>query len=642
MMQQIRDGLNGPVIIGVLLLIIGIPFAFSGIEGYFQSNADPVAAKVGDVKITNAQLRQAYDQRYRQLQQLLGENFRADQINPQRMKEGVLQDLVQESLLRQQARSSGFRAGDGALRDYLTVIPAFQENGKFSAQKYRQLLAQVGQTPDGFESQQREALIVEQLRDLVLGTSVVTTDEAALATRLAKQEREFAYLQFEPAKYLPAVEVSAEQVQARYDEKKASFQAPERIKLAFVELALSKLPKAAPPTAEVLKTLYESEKASRFTTAETRKASHILINFGADKAAAKKKADDLSAQLKAGGDFAALAKSSSDDVGSKDKGGDLGIVKRGDSVLPPKFEAALFAMAKAGDVSEPVETEFGYHLIKLEELVPGRVQAFEEAEVQKTLTDLYINKEQQANLQEKTKLLEDLAFQNEGTLEPVAKELGLTIETTDWFTRAGGAGIAATPAVVEAAFGQDVLSDNVNSKPIAVDGDRLVVVRKAEYEAPRQRELAEVEPAVREELRNEQAKAKAAADAAHALAELKAGKSIDEVAKAMGTTVQNPGPSTRDRSGIGLELLKSVFKLPRPKDGGSSFGEATLEGGPIAVVVLTAVRDGAAKSAGEAGSEVASIRDARAGAEFNAYREALKKRIAVDVKPLAPEEPITP
>ena len=262
MMQQIRDSLNGPLIVGVLLAIIGVPFAFSGIQGYFQNDANPAVAKIGDTEITQDQLRRAYDQRYRQLQQLLGENFRADQINPQRMRESVLQDMVQDALLRAQAKDSGFRAGDAALRDYLTVVPAFQDNGKFSTERYRQLLAQNGYTPDSFEAQQRDTLIVDQLRDAVLGSTVVTVDEATLAAKLAKQERDFSYLQFEPSKYLATVNVTAEQIAARYEEKKASLQAPERMKLAYVELAQSKLAKGEAPSADILKTLYEAEKAA--------------------------------------------------------------------------------------------------------------------------------------------------------------------------------------------------------------------------------------------------------------------------------------------------------------------------------------------------------------------------------------------
>jgi len=641
MMQQIRDSLNGPLIVGVLLAIIGVPFAFSGIEGYFQSNANPTVAKVGDTKITQDQVRRAYDQRYRQLQQLLGENFRADQINPQRMRENVLQDMVQDALLRSEARDSGYRASDAALRDYVTVVPAFQDNGKFSAERYRQLLAQNGYTTDSFEALQRDSLIVDQLRDVILGSAVVTADEAALATKLLKQERDFSFIQFDPAKYLDAVNITAEQIAARYQERKASLQAPERMKLSYIELAQGKIAKADAPSADILKTLYEAEK-SRFTTAETRRASHILINFGADKDAARKKVDALAAQLKNGADFVELAKTSSDDTGSKDKGGDLGIVKRGDGLLPPKFESALYQMSAPGDVSDPVETEFGWHIIKLTELVPARTQSFDEPDVQKALTEVYVNKDLQARVQEKAQQLEQLAFENESSLEPAAKALGLTIETTDWFTRAGGAGITSTPAVIEAAFAQDVLTDGVNSKPITLDGDRLVVIRKAEYEAPRQRELPEVEAALREELRNEEARKRADADASKALAEIKSGKSIDEVAAAFGATVQKQDGVTRDKSGVGIALLQTVFKLPRPVGAAVSAGNAALEGGAAAVIAVSSVRDGRQKDGNERDTELATIRDARAGAEFNAYREALKQSIKVDIKALPAEEAPAP
>ena len=643
MMQRIRDGLKGPVIYGLLLLIIGIPFAFSGIEGYLQNNSDPVVAKVGDAKITQSQFRVAYDQRYRQLQQLLGENFRADQIDPTRLREGILKDMVQESLLRQHARSNGYRAADATVIDQLKQVPAFQDNGQFSKQRYLEALSRNGWTSERFEAQQRDGLVVEQLRDVVLGSTFVTADEAAANGRLAHQQRDFAFIKFDPAKYLPAIAVTDEEVTKRYDEKKASYQAPERIKLAYVELALEQMPKAEPPSADVLKTLYEAEKASRFTTPEVRRASHILVNFGADKAAARKKAEDLYAQVKGGADFAALARRSSDDTGSKNKGGDLGAIKRGDSVLPPKFEAALFAMAKTGDVSAPVETEFGWHVIRLDELVPARTQAFEEPEVQKGLLDLYQQAEAQKHFQEKNSKLEELAFDNAASLDAVAKTLDLKVQTTEWFTRTGGTDITANAAVIAAAFSPEVLTSNENSKPIAIDGAKIVVVRKAEYEAPRQRTLAEVDVMVRQDLKSEKAQAKAKSDADAALAALQGGQPLGAVAKTAGQTVENPGPTARDRTEIERPLLDALFKLPHPQADKASFGEATLNGGGIAVIALTAIKDSAsAKSADDQHREVTSLRDARAGNEFEAYRKALEKRISVDIKPLPKDDAPAP
>jgi peptidyl-prolyl cis-trans isomerase D len=640
MMQQIRDGLKGPVIIGLLLLIVGIPFAFSGIQGYLQSGADPVVAKVGDAKITQAQLRNAYDQRYRQLQQLYGENFRADSINPVSLRESVLKDLVQELLMRQYARKTGYRAADAALRDYLVVVPAFQENGKFSKQRYLELLARSGQTPESFEAQQRDALVVEQLREVVLGSSFITPAQAAEATKLAQQQRGFSYIAFDPAKYMAGIDVTDEQVAKRYEEKKATYQAPERIKLSYVELALDNLVKAEPPAQDVLKTLYESEKSARFSTPETRRASHILIGFGADKAAAKAKAEDVYKQLKAGADFSALAKANSDDPGSKQKGGDLGVVKRGDSIFPAKFEAALFGLEKGGEFTEPVETEFGWHIIRLDQLNAARTMQFEEPEVQKALVDLYQQTEAQKHFQELSSRLEELAFDNDKTLEPVAKELDLKVQRTDWFMRSGGEGITANAAVLAAAFSPEVRENDENSKPIAIDAQHVVVIRKAEYEAPRQRTQQEVEPAIREALKKEQALAGAQAAADAAVAALQGGQTLDAVAKSAGVTVQSPAPTGRSNNALSRALLSAVFKLPRPAADKLTFGEAKLEQGEIAVVALSVVSDGAV--AGSANNDpqgdIGRIRDVRAGSEFAAYRAGLEKRIPVDVKALPQEE----
>jgi peptidyl-prolyl cis-trans isomerase D len=392
-----------------------------------------------------------------------------------------------------------------------------------------------------------------------------------------------------------------------------------------------------------LKTIYESEKSARFSTPEVRMASHILVNFGADKAAAKKKADDIYTQLKGGADFAALAKTSSDDSGSKTKGGDLGAIKRGDGVLPQKFEAALFAMAKAGDITEPVETEFGWHIIRLNELKPARVQAFEEADVQKTLIDLYQQTEAQKHFQEKNAKLEELAFDNPTGLDPVAKALELKVETTDWFTRGGGAGILANAAVITAAFSPEVLTSNENSKPIAIDAGHVIVIRKAEYEAPRQKTLAEVDAMVRDELKSEMASAKAQADADAALAALKTGQAMDVVAKTSGQTVQAPGASARDRADLSKPLLAALFKLPHPSADKPSLGETKLEHGEIAVMALTAVKDGTSTKPGDdPKNSQTALRDARAGSEFAAYRVALEKRISVDVKPLPKDEALAP
>jgi peptidyl-prolyl cis-trans isomerase D len=638
MLQQIRDRTSG-IVAGFIVAIIVVPFAFWGVEQFNSKGGDPVVAKVGDQKIHQSQFRASYEQRYRQMQALMGENFRADTFDQKRFRASVLHDMTQETMLKQYTQKQGYRADDAALFEYISSIPAFQREGKFDTAAYTEMLARQGTTPTRFENQLREAIEIDQMREAITDTAFVTDVEAKQAYALANQERDASYALFDPAKYLDQASATDEQVKARYERDKSKYMAPERLKLAYVELSLEALAKAQPPSPEVLKTIYDAEKASRFTTQEERKARHILISFGPDKAASKKKAEDLLAKIKAGGDFAELAKANSDDTGSKTAGGDLGWVRRGQMV--EKFEKALYGM-KAGEVSDPVETEFGWHLIRLDEVKPSMIQPFEDAEVQKALIELYQNREQSKHFQELTEKLEQLAFENPASLEPVAKALDLKVQTTDWFTRAGGAGILANEAVKTAAFSPEILSDGDNSKPIPSGENTVVVIRKSEYEPPRQRPLDEVAAQVRDDLRNEAARTKAKADAAEVLAAVKSGKPLAEAVQGKSAEVKTAAAVRRDNKTEDHELVTALFKLPRPAAGAVSTVQAPLGDGPIAVIALTAVRDPEWPPKAEAdGTRLRQqIRDAAAGAEFNGYRTAIAGKVKVEM--LAPLEDPTP
>lgn len=637
MLQNIRDNLTGPIVWFVVGLIV-VPFAFWGIDSFFQgAGSDPVVVKVGSDEITQAEFRAGYERRYQQLQAMLGENFRADLFDQNRFRQSVLDDMVQESLMQQFSREAGYRAGDAALFDYLSNIPAFQENGKFSSETYKRLLASRGMNPQGFEAQLRDSLINDQLRAAVVDTAFVTPADLAQSQRLAGQERKLAYAEFSAAQYLDKIVVGDEQVRQRYESQQSRYMAPERIKLAYVELDLEKLPKAGNPGADTLKVLYDAEKDSRYSTPEERRASHILIAFGADKDEAKKKLEGLAEKAAAGGNFAELAKANSEDPGSKTEGGSLGWVRRG--AMVQKFEEALFGL-KQGEVSGPVETEFGWHLIKLDELKAASVRPFEDAAVQAELLEVWQNREVEKLYQEQSEKLELLAFENPASLEPVATALGLKVETTDWFTRAGGAGIAANDAVKQAAFSTEVLGDAENSKPLLLDTGRSVVVRKAEYEAPRQRELAEVSAEILAELKAEGAKAKAGEEARGVLAAVQGGQPLMAALAGKGGQIKFDGVLKRDNQEVDTAVVAAGFKLPRPVAGAAQFKQIDLANGDVAVLVLSEVKDPQALAANDPAAQRASgqQRDAVGGSEFNAYRKAIESEIKVKhVNPVASE-----
>jgi peptidyl-prolyl cis-trans isomerase D len=637
MLQGLRDRMTGPVIWFIVGIIV-IPFAFFGIETFRSGGGDPVVAKVGGEKIKESQFERGYDQRLRQLQSLMGENFRPELINQERFRQTVLNDMVQESLLRQHVRDVGYRASDAMVFESLEAIPAFQEDGKFSSEAYRRLLAQQGYTPTRFEQQLRDQIVVDQMREGILASAFAAPAGAAQAWRLEEQQRWLAYAVFEASRHLPQVQVSDAQVQERYEQQKARFQSPERLRIAYVELALDQLPPAAAPEPEVLKVVYESEKAARFTTVEERHARHLLINFGADKDKARERIEALAEKIRQGADFASLASSQSEDPGSKASGGDLGWVRRGQ--MTEKFEQALFALGE-GEISEPVETEFGWHLIKLEDLREATTRPFEDPAVQAELLAAYRQRDAERRYQELSEKIEQAAFESPSSLEPVAQASGLPLQTSDWFTRGEGTGLAAQAAVREAAFAEDVLQAGENSRPVTLGDQHIVVLRKHEYEPPRQKELAEVAATIREELKAEGARAKAAAEAAEALAALESGRALEQVVTQKKATLQAPGLVKRNTPGIDQRVLTALFQLPRPADGQASRTSVPLPDGNVALVVSTAVQDGDWAGATEADKarQAERLRESLAGAEFVAYRADLEKRIQVEILKQPDAEP---
>lgn len=637
MLQNMRDRMTGPIIWFIVGIIV-IPFAFFGIDTFRGGGGDPTIAKVGDQKIKESQFRAGYDQRLQQLRSLMGEGFREDLIDQNRFRQTVLNDMVQESLLRQHVRGAGYRASDAMVFESLEAIPAFQDNGKFSTEAYRTRLAAQGYTPARFEQQLRDAIVVDQMREGILASALAAPADAAQAYRLDQQQRWLAYATFEAARYLPQVRVSDAQVQERYEKQKAQFQTPERLRVAYVELALDQLPPAAAPEPEVLKVLYEADKAVRFSTVEERHARHILINFGADKAEAKKRIEALAGKVTKGADFASLASSQSDDPGSKAKGGDLGWVRRGQML--EKFEQALFALGK-GEVSAPVETEFGWHLIRLEDVREARTRPFEDAEVQAELLAAYRQRDAERRHQELSEKIEQTAFESPGSLDPVAQASGLQVQTSDWFSRTEGTGIAALPAVRDTAYSDDVLQSSENSRPVAAGENHLVVLRKLEHEPARQRPLEEVAGAIREQLKAEGARARAASEAAEALEAMASGRAIEQVVTQKKAALKAPGLVRRGAADIDARIIEALFALPRPAAGDASRTSVALPNGDVAVVVSTAVQDGdwAAALFDERAKQLSRMRESAAGAEFAAYRADLEKRIKVEVLKQPETEP---
>lgn len=631
MLQSIRDKSSGPVAYAIVGLI-ALVFSVWGIGSYFTESANPAVAEVGGTVITKYQLQNAYNQRYQRLQELLGDSFNAEDFDHQQFRRAVLESLVQKQLLMQYAQDVGYRVTDAGVLAALRHDPRFQVNGQFSTKRYRAILARAGITPAAFEANIRNQQQVAQIRRGILRTAVVSQQGVQRAFALANQERQVAYLAFDPEDYVDQVSVDEAEIKAWYDSHANQFMRPKRIKLAYVLLDQSQLQVSEDPDQAALKNLYQQVKDSRFKTPERRLARHILVQVDADTTAAqaRKKIQELAARLNAGGiSFAELAREVSDDQATADKGGQLDWVTRG--TIVPEFEDVLFSL-QVGQVSNPVKTEFGWHLIKLEKIDQAVYQDFQDPEVQAQLESLYRKRARQERYQKLAERLEALSFQTGSSLQPIADQLDLDIQTTGWITQSGGDGIAANEAVVTAAFSPAVLNDGLNSTPIQVSPTRQIVLRIADKQPAQQRPLDEVRARIREQLVKQGAAEIAHAKAQAALQALREGKTLAQVADGGQAKMVEAGWIGRDSEDVPAAVVAAAFALPQPSaEHSASFGKTSKTDGYVAVLRLTGVRTAKADDPQELENIQRRLRNRIAGMEYRAFRQSLRSHYDVSI-----------
>jgi peptidyl-prolyl cis-trans isomerase D len=589
MLQALR-GKKSSLLIKIILVVITIGFSFWGIESYLFTRVDNSVASVGGTDITQDQFRQRFDENRQRMMQMMGGAVDASYFERPEVKRQVLDQLINEQVLLEANKKLGINVTDERVKHEILAIPAFQKDGKFDPDTYRMLLTTQGMSPLSFDDRVRQNLAVRELPEQV-GSSVLVTD-AALNTylRLRDQRRDFRFIKLDK----PAADeskVSDEELQAYYKEHQQEFVTPERVALEYVELDGGKLEVSTNADDATLKDRYEKEK-SRFVSAEQREASHILVKVAGkggpdEQKQALAKAEGIAKDAKSGKDFAALAKQNSDDLGSKNQGGDLGWLEKG--TTDEAFEGALFAMNK-GDISDPVLTGEGYHVILLRDVRPGKTRTFEE--VKPDLAKEYATSERERAYTDKAGRLTDLTYQDPTSLESAAKDLGLTVQKTELFARAGGPGIAANPNVLKTAFSDTVLVQNNNSDPIEISPNHIVVVRIAERKPATPKSLDEVRDEVRGKIVAERTAKKAKARADELFAELGKGQTLDQIATANKLKVESQQGLGRDAVNVDSALVSTAFALPRPLADKPQLQIVTLGDNTYALLQLDSVVDG--------------------------------------------------
>ena len=630
MLQALREKTSGWMAF-VILASVSIPFAFFGINNYFSAQNETFVAKVGDVEISTEDFRDRLEQLRQQMRQQQGENFDSAYLEQPTVKRQLLDQMIDEEVLAQAATAAGAAVSDERLRAEIARIPAFQgPTGTFDKSQYAILLSREGLSPQSFEDRVRRDLSLRELPIQISATALVSDAEVDRYIVLRDQTRDFRYVTL--PRPTAAAEPTEEQIKAAYEANRDEYMTQEQVMLEYVELDATAMKVDATPDEETLKSRYEEQK-TRFVVPEQRLASHILlrVDAAADAAAQKQvqeRAAALAAQARAGGDFAALARANSDDVGSKAQGGDLDWIEPG--VTQPAFETALFAM-EPGTISDPVRTDDGYHVIQLREIRPKATKTFEQARAE--LENEYLSSERERVYSEVSGELIDRIFKDPTELEEAAKDLGLELKRTGMFGREGGEGIAATPQVVKAAFSDQVLVDGSVSDPIELGPNHIVVVKADEHKARSPRPLEEVRAQIVARLKEDAANALGDARAKELGAKLVAGATLESLATEAGATVETATGIGRTALNLDGSMVSKVFALPRPAEGKPRRAAIQLRPGHHALVELTKVADGNPKLSDAAARERVrtQLLQAKQAAEGRALLAALRAGTEVQV-----------
>jgi peptidyl-prolyl cis-trans isomerase D len=585
MLQSIRDGLQSQkwlmyIVLGLLALIFAAWGAYGLVN--FNGGGSTYAAEAGGQKVSIESARSAWLNQQTQYQQRLGGEI--PEAQKVFLQDRILESLIREALLTERSRDLGYRVGAKDVTQAIREEPAFQIEGKYSPEVARERLAQAGITPAAFEAELRGALQRSQIQNGIAASDFQTPAEIQRARGLQNEQREVRYALVSPDKYSADIQVDDAAVQAYYKSHLAQYMTPESAKLQYAELRLDQLAAQVTPSEEELKAAYDKNK-DRYNEPEKRHGRHILIPIGKDDAAAKKLADDVLAQAKAGKDFAALAKQYSQDPGSADKGGDLGWADRNQFVGP--FADALFGM-NVGEIRGPVKTQFGYHIIRLDEVQAGKTKPFESvrAELEAELKH-NAAADKFGELQEQ---IQQRLEQAGGDLSLLAKEFNLASGEVSPFLRgAGGAPLGTAQPVQDIVFGDSPLQPGHIGGPVLVGEDRLVLVKVAEHKPPQPQPVAEVRDSIVAAIKKDRGSEAALKAAQDAEAKLKAGASFDDVVKQLGVSSEPARFVGRTDSTIPAQLREFVFNAPKPT-AQPIYRAVALQTGGAAVVALTQLR----------------------------------------------------
>jgi len=597
MLQAIRDGSKGPVAKVIVGLII-LTFALFGIESIVAlGGGEDAPATVNGEEISEYQVLQAVQMQKRRLQAQFGENFDPSIFKDELLRESSVDSLINETIVKQSANEAGIYFSNADIDALILKSPEFQVDGIFDPSQFDLVLRSAGFTRQTYRDLLRTSLLTQQLQNAWQTTSFATPFESLETAKLESQTRDFAFAILSLEQMKKDVSVSDSEIEQYYEENTQEFMIPEKVSIKYVELSASQLEANVEITEDDIKERYEAIKAESNSKKEYR-AAHILL-LSADQAA-KDKMAKIQSELAKGKSFEELAKEYSEDDTSKFSGGDLGFAD--DSVYEEEFTAALVALNK-GDVSQPVETRDGLHIIKLLDVRQPEVAAFSEL---KDSLDKELRAEAvQVIYLESLERLKDEAFSS-SSLDAVASSLELEIKTAGPFSQAGGEGIASNRNVVTASFSDVVVNEGANSEVVELGDSKAVVVHLDQYFESKPKELADVRSEINTKLIEQKAKELLAQSAEEAL----------ESSTDFDGDWKEFDAKTRQFTGAPNEIVAKVFEMG-VSESTPSYALVDLRNGDKALVKLDGVNREVSLEADEAQEQ--KVSRIKSSNEFRAY-----------------------
>ncbi len=607
----------------LILAFITIPFALWGIDSYLQGAGSNVAVATVDGKdITVQEFANAMEDMRNQLL-ASGKNDPALLEDPA-TKQSVLNRLILKRLLDQEIRQANFKISDEVLSKYVMSLPEFHQDGKFSQELYDAILAQNNLTPTKFEARMRAELLSQVVRESIASAAVAPKLVTEQILKADHQRREVTVADVNANDFIAQTKVDDAQVKAYYEKNQEKFRVPEQVKIEFVILSANNfIPSMTVSEDEVKK--YYAENAAKFQGDEQRRASHILISFAgktdeASKKAARDKAESILAEVKKDPKkFADLARKNSQDPGSAEKGGDLGLFGRGMMVKP--FEDAVYAMSP-GAISDLVESEFGYHIIQLTE-IKGQGQSLDEVKANIRAELLY--QKALAKFAEQAENFSNMVYEQSDSLQPVAKTFGLETQTSAWLSREDALKFFKnSDKLVNAIFSGEAIQEKRNTEAVEAAPNTLVSARVLEHKPAAPRKLEEISTAIASYLKHEQAMQLAQKHASDLLAGLKAGKESSELNWIPPVTI-----SRKDAQGLTEEVMSRVFKIDANKL--PSYDVVEKKNVGYALVKVVSVDDSLPTDENEKAAMAGEVGAALSQEYLAAYLASLKSKAGITV-----------